>query len=56
MYHIAIHRISASMEKTAGVEVDGARVQADTSDGVETVGNRIPLFNDHHEHFVEVYF
>jgi cellobiose phosphorylase len=55
-YHIAIHKIMEGAEQTAQVKVDGVNIQTDFTDEAESIQNRIPLFNDHQEHYVDVFF
>jgi hypothetical protein len=31
-------------------------IQTDFTDEAESIQNRIPLFNDHQEHYVDVFF
>ncbi|HEY0841878.1 MAG TPA: glucoamylase family protein [Methylotenera sp.] len=56
LYHIAMHRIMTDMEQVAEVRVDGVRVQADSTEPSGALQNRVPLFNDYQEHYVDVYF
>lgn len=55
LYHIHMIRLAADTEQAEQVIVNGVRV-TEAAAGQQLVDKKIPLNNDHQEHYVDVYF